>query len=63
MMNSIPFDSYCLTLNEDIQKRICPVCDLYFSSIASMKKHKVLHLTKYTNKQTPASERDDEVVD
>ncbi|CAF1511052.1 unnamed protein product, partial [Adineta steineri] len=51
MMDSIPYDRYCVSIKQDIQRRVCSLCSLYFSSIAAMKKHKTVHSTQFKKNQ------------
>ncbi|CAF1219869.1 unnamed protein product [Rotaria magnacalcarata] len=60
MMDFLPFDRYCLSLQQDIQRRLCAICGLYFSSIASMKRHKVLHSNRYKKKEMLINYNDDD---
>ncbi|CAF1269054.1 unnamed protein product, partial [Didymodactylos carnosus] len=42
-LNVIPFDYYCSSVQQDIERRICKHCDLYFPSIAAVNRHKIIH--------------------
>ncbi|CAF4330007.1 unnamed protein product [Adineta steineri] len=41
----------CPLVQTELHKRICPVCSLYHSSAAAMKRHKRLHSSKYLKQQ------------
>ncbi|CAF1529023.1 unnamed protein product, partial [Didymodactylos carnosus] len=47
----MPYDCYLPSVQENLPKRICEKCNLYFPSAASVTRHKKLHSAKYIQKQ------------
>ncbi|CAF4344729.1 unnamed protein product, partial [Rotaria magnacalcarata] len=45
------YDYACPSVQNELAKRICPVCFLYHASMATMTRHKRLHNSKYLVKQ------------
>lgn len=45
------YDYNCPSVQDELQKRTCPVCFLYHSSAAAMKRHKRLHSSKYLKEE------------
>ncbi|CAF1510185.1 unnamed protein product [Adineta steineri] len=37
---NVPYDYDCLSVQTELHKRTCPVCSVYHSSAAAMKRHK-----------------------
>ena len=35
----LPYDSYCPSLKTKVQQRVCKNCDIYYPSIAALKRH------------------------
>ncbi|CAF4347339.1 unnamed protein product, partial [Adineta steineri] len=48
---NVPYDYNCPSVQTELHKRTCPVCSLYHSSAAAMKRHKRLHSSKYLKQQ------------
>ncbi|CAF1293240.1 unnamed protein product, partial [Rotaria sordida] len=48
---NMPYDYNCSSVQNELQKRTCPVCCLYHPSAAAMKRHKRLHSSKYLKQQ------------
>ncbi|CAF3421142.1 unnamed protein product [Rotaria socialis] len=63
MLNFLPFDRYCLSLQQNIQPPLCAICGSYFSSIASIKRHKILHSNRCKKKEMLISYNDDDDPD
>ncbi|CAF4172871.1 unnamed protein product, partial [Rotaria sp. Silwood2] len=50
-MINVPYDYNCPSVQNELQKRTCPLCCLYHPSAAAMKRHKRLHSSKYLKQQ------------
>ena len=48
---NIGYDYNCPSVQSEIEKRTCSVCFLYHSSVATVKRHKRLHSSRYLKEQ------------
>ncbi|CAF4358375.1 unnamed protein product, partial [Adineta steineri] len=48
---NVPYDYNCPSVQTELHKQTCPVCSLYHSSTAAMKRHIRLYSSKYLKQQ------------
>ncbi|CAF1397769.1 unnamed protein product, partial [Didymodactylos carnosus] len=57
-LDVIPFDYYCPSVQQDIDRRVCQKCYLYFPSIAALNRHKKIHTDKFSKQQQLSADLD-----
>ena len=59
----IPFDAYCVSMQEKIDGCVCNTCRLYFPSCAAKIRHQKSHKKSYKNDSSDADFEPNEVLD